>query len=163
MNLDEQLKSLIDEAPQHGVPSTVMEQAVTPVLKGFAQKLKHPEYYVSQNLAGNWVLTTLQSRVQPTREKKVIYAFANLKDAANFQGSVDPQMMATTVPVTSLLFQLFALQQVDSLIFLEIPGDLNTGIEIKRLDLQTALQKQLQQISPSRQRGNIPPNLAWQI
>lgn len=160
MNLEEQLKILIDEAPQHGVPSPVMEQAVTPVLKGFAETLKHLEYYVAQNLDGDWVLTTLQNRAQPTQEKKVIYAFANRKDAANFQGTADLQMMAMAVPVTSLLFQLFAVQQVDSIIFLETPGDLNTGIEIQRPDLQIAIQKQLQQINPPRQRGTIPPNLA---
>lgn len=160
MNLDQQLKILIDEAPQHGVPSPVMERAVNPVLKGLAQKLKYLEYYVAQNLDGDWVLTTLQSRAQPTREKKVIYAFANLKDAVNFPGSADSQMMAMAVPVTSLLFQLFALEQVDSIIFLETSGDLNTGIEIKRTDLQTAIQKQLQHLSQPRQGGTIPPNLA---
>ncbi|MGK7877942.1 MAG: hypothetical protein AB4426_32930 [Xenococcaceae cyanobacterium] len=161
MDLDQQLRILIDEAPQYGVPSQVMEQAVTPVLKLFADQLQHLEYQVLQTLDRGWVLTTLSNRDQPKLQKKVIYAFPTLKDAANFQGTSDPQIMAMPVPVTHILFQMFALKQVDSIIFMETPGNLNTGTEVHRADLQNLIQKQLQKLgSPRSKPGKIPPNIA---
>ena len=41
MYLDEQLQILINEAPQYGVPALVMEKAVVPVLRLFANELQH--------------------------------------------------------------------------------------------------------------------------
>ena len=162
MDLDQQLKLLIDEAPQYGVPSPVMEQAVTPVLKAFADQLQHLEYQVLQTLDRDWVLTTLSDRAQPKLEKRAIYAFATLKDAAHFQGTSDPQVMAVPMPVTHILFQLFSLEQLDSIIFMETPGNLNIGKEIYRADLQNLIYKQLEQLgkSPRTKPGSIPPNLA---
>ena len=162
MNLDRQLKLLVDEASQYGVPPQVMEQAVTPVLKGFATQLQHSEYYILQTLEGDWVLTTLSRRSQPKQEKKVIYAFSTLKDAANFQGTSDPHIMAMSVPVTHLLFQLFSLEPVDSIIFMETPGNLTAGTEIYRAELQKLIQRQLQQLDsfPKAKPSNIPPNIA---
>ncbi len=48
MYLDEQLQILINEAPQYGVPTSVMEEAVTPTIKFLASQLQHREYYVLQ-------------------------------------------------------------------------------------------------------------------
>ncbi|MGF1480940.1 MAG: hypothetical protein ACFB4I_15880 [Cyanophyceae cyanobacterium] len=159
MDLDQQLQVLIHEAPQHGVPSSVMQKAVAPVLKAIATKLQHLQYYVVQSLDQGWVTTTLRSRTQPQQEKKVIYAFATVQDAANSQGTADPQLLALPVPVTQILFQLFALKQIDSALFLDTPGDLSTGIEIGRIALYQLIQTQLQQLNTAS-RSDIPPNLA---
>ena len=155
MDLDQQLKVLTDEAPQYGVPASVM-QAVTPVLKGFTTGLQHLEYYIPQSLDGGWVLTTLSNRTQPQLEKRVVYAFATLQDAAN-QGNWDLQTMAMAVPVTYILFQLFSLQEVDSIVFMDTPGS-STGTEIRRSQVQKAIQTQLQQLAP--QSRHVPPDIA---
>ncbi|NES83663.1 MAG: hypothetical protein F6K10_20875 [Moorea sp. SIO2B7] len=162
MNLDQQIKILIDNAPQDGVTPTVIEQAVSPVVKLFANQLQHLEYYVLQTLDQGWVLTTLSNRAKPNLEKKVIYAFATLKDAGNFQGSSDPQIMTTSLPVTHVLFQLFALKQVYSIVFMETPGNLTAGVEVKRADLENLIETQLQQLrtSPKSSPSNIPSNIA---
>jgi hypothetical protein len=154
MELEQQLKSLIDDAPKYGVPPLVMQRAVTPVLALLAQKLDYLEYYVLQNLEEDWILTTISKQNQPEAEKKVIYAFATLQDAAIFQGSADPSILAIALPVTHILFKLFPLQQVDSIIFLKNPGNLQSGVEIERAKLQILIQQQIQQLN------KIPPNIA---
>ena len=163
MDLDEQIQILIDDAPQDGVMPRVMEQAIAPVLKSFASGLQHLEYHVLQTLDRDWVLTTLSNRAQPEMEKKVIYAFATLKDAADFQGaSKHPQVIATPVPVIHTLFQMFVIEQADSTIFLETPSNLTTGVEVRRADLHNLAQKQLQQSgTPGKSASeHLPPDIA---
>ncbi len=154
MEIEQQLQTLIDDAPKYGVPPLVMQRAVTPVLALFAQQLEHLEYYVLQNLQEDWILTTISQPERPEQEKKVIYAFATLEDAATFQGSADPNILAVALPVTHILFELFPLQQVDSIIFLKTPGNLQSGVEIERAKLQSLIQQKIQQLN------KIPPNLA---
>ena len=66
------------------------------------------------------------------------------------------------MPVTHILFQLVALETVDSIVFFETPGNLSNGIEIRREDIQNLIQVQLKQnssaviVSPSQ----LPPDIA---
>lgn len=159
MDLDTQLQTLIEQAPQDGMMPTVMEKAIAPILKVLATPLQHREYYILQTLNQDWLLTTLRRRTQPEVEKTVLYAFAAREDALRFGGSSDPQAIAQTVPVTHILFQLTALSQVDSVVFFDQPGELDQGTEIPRTQLQTLIQTQLQKLRPTRS-DNLPPNLA---
>lgn len=162
MDRKQQVKLLVDDAPKYGVSSQIMEQAVVPVLELFADRLKHWEYFVIQTLDGDWVLTTLSDRSRPSEQKTIIYAFASLKDAANFHGSSDSKLIATSLPITHLLFQVFSLDRLDSIIFMETPGNLNTGTELRRADLQNLIQDRLRQLStfPQKTSRDLPPNLA---
>ncbi len=153
MNLEQQLEIIIKDAANYGVPTIVVEQAIAPVLKLFANQLQHREYYVLQNLAEDWVLTTL-TNPQLKQDKKVIYAFVSVQDAATFQGKINPDLIAMPISVIQLLFRLFSLQQVDSIIFLEDSQNFNRGTEIKRDRLSELIQQQLKQL------GSIPPNIA---
>lgn len=160
MDLDKQIQVLIDDAPQDGVTPRVVE-AIGPGLKLLAAK-RHTEYYILQSLDEAWVVTTLSDRNNPDITKNVIYAFPTLKDATNVsEAEIDPQIVAVPIPVTHILFQLFALETVDSIIFFDTPGDLNTGVEIRRADMQNLIQ-QLQQKSstPSTSPKWIPPDIA---
>lgn len=161
MNLDKQIQVLINDAPEDGVTPQVVA-AIAPGLKLLAAKLRHLQYYILQGLAQDWVVTTLRDRSNPKITKQVIYAFPTLKDASAAGGSEDPEVIAAPIPVTHILFQLFALETVDSVIFFETPGDLNTGIEIRRTDLQNLIQLQLQQnySSPIAPPGYVPPDIA---
>ena len=144
MNLEQQLQILIDQAPEDGVTPQVIANAVNPVLKAFAQQLQHPQYFTYQSLDGNWLLTNLSNRQNTNVEKKVIYAFSSLETAKQFQGmNADPQLIAPQIPVTHILFQLFALQELDSIVFFETPDNPNAGVEVHRQDLQGAIQTQL--------------------
>jgi len=145
MDLDKQIQVLIKNAPQDGVTPRVVA-AIAPTLKLLAQKFRHSQYYILQNLDQDWVLTTLSNRANPDVEKRVIYAFPTLKDVSAVSAAeLDPQVIAVPIPITHVLFQLIALETVDSIVFFETPGDLNTGVEVRREDLQHLIQAQLKQ------------------
>jgi hypothetical protein len=159
MDLDHQIQKLIDEAPQDGATPQLVS-AIAPVIKSFAQRLEHQQYYILQNLDNNWVLTTLQYQSEPAVEKTVIYAFSALKDVATGPTNprLDPEMMALPIPVMEILFQLNAIDTIDSIVFFEMPGNLNQGTEIQRQELQEAIQLQIQQsFSPP---NTLPPDIA---
>ncbi|MEA5532849.1 hypothetical protein [Crocosphaera sp. XPORK-15E] len=155
MYLDEQLEILIKEAPQHGVPSPVMEKAVAPTLKFFASQLEHSKYYVLHGQNRSWLVTTLSNRKKPQEEKRVIYGFTTRRDAETFQGIINPEIRIISIPVTHLLFQLFSVEYIDSIIFRETPGNKEQQIEIQRDKLQNIIQQQLRRL-----KLTIPPNLA---
>ena len=153
MNLEQQLEVIIKDAANYSVPPIVVERAIAPVLGSIATQLKHLEYYILQNLAEDWVLTTISNR-KLNREQRVIYAFSSVRDAATFQGKNNPDLIAMPISIVQLLFRLFSLQEVDSIIFLEDSQNLNRGIEIKRELVVGAIEQQI------RQLNNIPPDIA---
>lgn len=153
MELEQQLTVLIKEAADYNVAPVVIEQAIAPVIKLFAEQLHYLQYYVLQNLDLDWVLTTI-SNPQIQQEKQVIYAFVSVQDAATFQRKINPDLIASPIPIAQLLFRLFSLQQVDSIIFLENSQNLNQGIEVKRSHLTDLIKQQLQQLS------SPPPDIA---
>jgi hypothetical protein len=157
MDLDQQIQTLVDQAPQDGQTPAVV-RAIAPALKQLAQRLKQSEYYVLQTLDQNWVVTTLSNRNQPGVEKKVIYAFPTLNDAANAPfASKDPQLMAFPTPVIHILFQVASMKTVDSTVFFDEPGNLSTGTEIRQSDLQLLLQTQLRRWQADQ---SLPPDIA---
>ena len=163
MDLEEQIKVLIDNAPADGITPKIVE-AIAPVLTLFASQLRHGEYYILQTLDQGWLLTTLSNRANPEVEKNVIYAFPTIKDAADFdsQSASDPQVMALAVPVTHILFQILAIDNVNSIVFFDTPGNLASGTEVSRGDLQKLVQARLQQVRPTTQSypSNLPPDIA---
>ena len=145
MKLEQQLQEIVNEAPEHGVPSEVVEQAILPVLMSCAKQLQKLEYFVIQNLSGDWILTTL-TNPSINQEKRVLYAFVSVQDAAKFQGKDDPDLIAVPISIIQLLFRLFSLQQVDSLIFFEDSDNFNQGQEIQREQLVDSMMSQIKQL-----------------
>ncbi|MFB2973304.1 hypothetical protein ACE1CD_30440 [Aerosakkonema sp. BLCC-F183] len=162
MELDRQIQLLIDNAPQDTHTTQAM-QAIAPALKLLAQQLRHSQYYILQTFERDWVLTALSNRANPGVEKRVIYAFPTLQDATADRNSIeDPQVLAMPVPVTHILFQMLAMNTVDSTVFFETPGNLSSGTELRREDLQNLIQAHLQQNHTVRRNapGHIPPDIA---
>lgn len=145
MDLDQQLINLINEAPEYGVPSIIMEEGVIPVISAYAHQLDHTSYYLRQNLENNLVLTILGSDKNPDIEKKVLYAFPSVKDASEFPDSKanDSDLVAQEVPVSQILFQMFTMKEVDSVIFVEKPENYQQSKEIYCEKLQIAIQQTL--------------------
>jgi hypothetical protein len=156
MDIDQQLKDLINNAPKDGTTPAAVE-AIAPALKLVAAQLQHQQYYVLQNLTQQWVVTTISNRNQPSLAKNAIYAFASLKDATTNPYSKDPQILALPVPVTHILFQMLAMKTVDSLIFLDVPGNPNVAVEVTRENFQMLIQSHLQNLQRSL---NPPPTIA---
>jgi hypothetical protein len=159
IDVDQQIKTLIDEAPQDGV-TPILVEAIAPVLQQIASQLRHPHYYIVQTLDHNWTVTTLAHQTQAGVEKRVIYAFPSLKDVSTGPYPMrDPHIIALPVPTTHILFQMVALDMVDSIIFFETAGNTSVGTEIAREDVQAMVQQQLQGWQPP-QRDPLPPDIA---
>ncbi|MBE9050471.1 hypothetical protein IQ243_08620 [Nostocales cyanobacterium LEGE 11386] len=157
MDLKTQIQLLIDHAPRDGITPHLVS-AIAPALIAIAKKLRHSQYYILQNSEESWVLTTLSNRANPGLEKRVIYAFPTIQDVSLISpAGLDPQMLAKIVPVTHILFQLVALEPVDSIVFLETPGQTTHTFEVQRSQLQNLLQQQIKQQQSGKQ---IPPNIA---
>jgi hypothetical protein len=152
MDLQAQIQLLIDNAPKDGVTPQLVA-AIAPALTAIAQKLRHSRYFILQNLEQGWVMTTLSNRANPQLQKQVIYAFPTLQDVrATSTVEFDSQQIAAPILVTHILFQLLALEPVDSIVFFETPGTTTNAIEIKRSDLQSLVQQNLQ-------RNDFPPQV----
>ncbi|OCQ92671.1 hypothetical protein BCD64_07920 [Nostoc sp. MBR 210] len=160
MDLETQIQLLIDNAPRDGI-SPHLVTAIVPAFRAIAQQLRHSQYYILQK-EGSWVLTTLSHRTDPSLEKQVIYAFSTIQDVSLISSAGrDPQVVATPIAVTHILFQLIALEPVDSIVFLETPGTLAHTVEIQRSQLEKTIQKQLKQSLKSKKTSRkIPPDIA---
>ncbi len=157
MDLQVQIQLLINSAPQDGV-TPLLVKSIAPALRVLAEKLSHSQYYILQNIHKEWVLTTLNNRANPQLQKQVIYAFPTSKDASiNSEMASDPSMIAVSTPVTHILFQLIALEPVDSIVFFETPGTTHNAVEIKRLELKKLVQQTLGQ---NNSANPIPPDIA---
>ncbi|WP_413168344.1 hypothetical protein ACL6C3_16350 [Capilliphycus salinus ALCB114379] len=159
MDLDQQIQILIDNAPQDGTTPGVI-QAIAPALKVLAEQLQRDHYYILQGTDKSWVLTTLGHLDQPNLQKRVIYAYPTLEDASNRSPiSRPPDVVATAIAVTHILFQMVAIQPLDSIIFFEVPGNLDQGTEVKRSEVQDLIRVYLERYRAVQSR-NIPPNFA---
>ncbi|MBH8550830.1 hypothetical protein I8751_00165 [Nostocaceae cyanobacterium CENA357] len=157
MDLERQIQLLIDNAPHDGITPNIVA-AISPVLSAIAQRLRHSQYYILQNLESEWVLTTLSNRANPGLEKRVIYAFSTIQDVSLIPSAgLDPQIVAKPLPVTHILFQLVALEPVDSIVFLETPGQTTHTVEVQRNELQKLMQ---QQIKKQQKPKQVPPDIA---
>jgi len=161
MDLDDQIQTLINQAPQDGTTPQLIK-AIAPALKMLAQQLQHGEYYILQSVREEWVFTTLRNNEEPEFTKKVIYAFPTLKDAAQSTSvKDDPNLMAAPKGITALLFQMVTLP-IDSLVFFETPGNLQSGVEVRSEDVKNLIQSYLSQLSlgSAPPISDIPPNMA---
>ncbi|MEM9273658.1 MAG: hypothetical protein AAGA80_11940 [Cyanobacteria bacterium P01_F01_bin.143] len=150
MDLDQQLQILIDNAPNYGVPALVIEKAIAPVLKMFAEQLKFSEYYILHNATEDWVMFHLKNDPQQDSEKTVIYAFTSYQDAMRFNQKPDEEILASSLPTTHILFRLFSVKQIDSIIFFNEVENLTQGTELRRKDLQNSIQEQLQKLTKNK-------------
>ena len=147
MDLDQQLQILIENAPNYGVPALVIEEAIAPILKIFAEKLQFLEYYILHNQREDWVMFDIRNDPQQDKPKTVIYAFTSHQDAIRFIQKPDDKIVATPLPITHILFRLFSVKKIDSIIFFNEVDNLNRGIELRREELQKLIRKQLEQLT----------------
>ena len=155
--LDQQIQSLIDDAPKDGVTPGLIK-AIAPGLKQLALNLRHEQYYILQSLDSDWLVTTIRN--SENIEKRVIYAFPTLQDSfatSTSSAHFKAQLVALPMPVIHILFQLVALQSVDSIIFLENPGEATAGYEINPQDIRKLIQVH---IKPQSLYNQIPPDIA---
>lgn len=160
MDLDLQIRSLIDQAPADGSTPQILE-AIAPALKLLAEQLEHLEYYILQNLDQSWSIAVLSNLKQRRQSKRVIYAWTALKDASLAVVAGD-RILPVSIPVTHILFQILALEGIDSIVFFETPGNLETGTEVRREQVQNLINLYLQQYRSTLNSNlnNLPPDIA---
>lgn len=147
--LDQQIQALMEQAPQDGkTPDAI--KAIAPVLKQVASQLEHPDYFILQTLEQQWMMVTLKQPNQPNATKNVVYAFSSLADAMSNPASKDPKIIAVPVPVVHLLFQMFAMESVNSILFFDVPGRLNKGREVTRDGIRQLIQPYLEQMQQAK-------------
>jgi hypothetical protein len=144
MELEQQLQKLIDDAPS-GDNTAQLVQVIAPVLLNLAGNFRHQQYYIVQTLDKRWQTSIWTS--QDGSEQTLLYAYCTLQDAIDsIPMPKDPWLMALPVPVVHIIFQLLAMEPVESLIFWEEPGP-KLGAELKRRELQRWVQNHLLQLS----------------
>ena len=153
MNLDEQVKKLIDGAPDLESRNSVRE--IAPILHQAAETLPQSTYYICQSSTGESTIVTLRHHRQPDLEIKVIYAFIKPEDIGKFDGGSLATESAVEVPVIQLLFYLLAFPEVDRLVFLNNSQNLDLGKEISRQSLEDSIEQRLQQPPKSQ----LPPDV----
>ena len=146
MDLDQQLQILIKNAPNYGVPALVIENAIAPILKIFAENLQCLEYYILQNQQEDWVMFNTKKDPQQDESKTVIYAFTSYQDAIRFNQNPGDNIVVRSLPTTHILFRLFSVKKIDSIIFFNEVDNLTQGVEVKRENLQKLIQQQLQKL-----------------
>lgn len=154
MDLDQQIQALIEKAPRDGSTPQIL-QAIAPALVLIAQQLQHLEYSILQAVDQSWALVVLSNLKEPGREKKVIYAWTSLKDASQAAAAAGDRLRPVLLPVTHILFQMIALEGLDSIVFFESPGNQEVGTEIPREQVQNLINVYLQQY-----RSAPPPDIA---
>jgi hypothetical protein len=154
MDLDQQIQALIEKAPRDGSTPQIL-QAIAPALVLIAQQLQHLEYSILQAVDQSWAIVVLSNLKEPGREKRVIYAWTSLKDASQAAAAAGDRLRPVLLPVTHILFQMIALEGLDSIVFFESPGNQEVGTEIPREQVQNLINVYLQQY-----RSAPPPDIA---
>jgi hypothetical protein len=154
MDLDQQIQALLEKAPRDGSTPQIL-QAIAPALVLIAQQLQHLEYSILQAVDQSWALVVLSNLKEPGREKRVIYAWTSLKDASQTAAAAGDRLRPVLLPVTHILFQMIALEGLDSIVFFESPGNQEVGTEIPREQVQNLINVYLQQY-----RSAPPPDIA---
>jgi hypothetical protein len=152
-DIDQQLQNLVEQAPQHGIQPDQM-QMIAAVLKVLASRLQHAQYYILQTLEQNWVMTTLKHRTQAGLTKNVVYAYPSLEAVKASVATSDLQIVALPLPVIQILFQLLAIEPIDSIIFYETSNPQQTGTEMSRQMLRSLIEQQL------RRQPSMPSDIA---
>jgi hypothetical protein len=153
MNLEEQVKKLIDGAPDPESRKSVLE--IAPILQQVAATLPQTTYYICQSQEGESVITVLKHNRQPELEISVIYAFMNTEDISKFDSGSLTNQSAVEVPVIQLLFYLLAFPEIERVIFLNNSQNLDIGKELSRQSLEDSIEQKLQQAPKSQ----LPPDV----
>ncbi|PZU96165.1 MAG: hypothetical protein DCE90_10505 [Pseudanabaena sp.] len=140
--LDHQVSLLVQSTPDQETASAV--SLIASVLKAIAQKLKHTEYFVIQDIEGGWLLTPLSNHENPELEKVTIYAYCDSTPANIDRLKLnDENLECAQYNVIEMLFRLIGMKQVDSIVFFDRLTDTQRGIEIGRTDIEELCEKQI--------------------
>ncbi|MDX1978056.1 MAG: hypothetical protein SFT94_10320 [Pseudanabaenaceae cyanobacterium bins.68] len=145
--LDRQIASLLANAPTDFATQLAV-QAIAPVLKTIGLRLRHPRYFIIQDLKHNhWAVSSLRHRHLSGLTKNVAYAYSDRQDANQERLKQAPEhSTCAELELIFLLFQFVSMKELDSLILFEQPHHLNQGTELVRLEIQQLWEAQVQKL-----------------
>ena len=157
--LDRQVTLLVESTPDEETASAV--RLIASVLKAIAQKLRHTNYFVIQDIEGGWLLTPLSNHDSPEIEKTTIYAYCD-RTPANIDRLRlnDENLECGQYNVIDMLFRLIGMKQVDSIVFFDRATETQKGIEISRTDIEELCEKQIKRAQFGMQKLNEVKNNA---
>ena len=157
--LDRQVALLVENTPDQETASAV--SLIASVLKAIAQNLRHPTYFVIQDIEGGWLLTPLNNHDNPEMEKTTIYAYCD-RTPANIDRLKlnDENLECGEYNVIDMLFRLIGMKQVDRIVFFDRATDTQRGLEIGRTDIEELCEKQIKRAQFGLQKLNEIKNNA---
>jgi hypothetical protein len=139
MNLDQQIKALVQDAPNDPEMRQITETFV-PVLRQLAGKFRYPEYFVLQSPDHAWVSFTLNHRTQSHVEKTAIYAFPDANVAAKILAGMDLSALSLSpIGLIDLLFQFYALNLGMELVVFDTVENTERPIVVSRSEFDGLL------------------------
>jgi hypothetical protein len=157
MNLDEQIRALVEGAPD--IESSMSVAAIAPVLQQIAEALPHQSYYICASPTGDWAITTLRHRQNPNSEIRVLYAFGSVSGIEKFYDRQPDAEIAVEIPVIHLLFETLSFPVLDQVIFYHHGTNFDRGQELSISDLEQAITQHLKQLQTPARSSNLPPDI----
>ncbi len=158
-SLAAQAATLVEEAPQNGIPTAAMQQ-VAEVLTQVAQHLDHLQYTTLRYPDGSWLTVRVVERsagMESLPEPEPIGhlwipAFGHLEDAQATLAELReqaPDLEAASFGVLELLFLALGLSRAEGIVFYDQAGDRRQGKAV-------ACRPLAEQVSQALRRG-FPP------
>lgn len=145
MNLKSQLQEL-SKGLQETLSPVAIEKAIIPVMVACAKRVKRGHFFVWESPEQEWIVTTLSHRLDPSLEKRVIYAFTSTQDAKKHEDFDDPRLGVVEVPIVLIFTKLLVLKDLDSIIFFPNRGNLKQGVELEKSQFLELIKNRLRQV-----------------
>lgn len=164
VSLAAQAATLVDTAPQNGIPTAAMQQ-VADVLTQVAQHLDHLQYTTLRYPDGGWLTVrvvedpaageaeSLSSEGSQPTTHLWIPAFGHLEDAHTTLAELkerSPELETASFGVLELLFLALGLSRADGIVFYDQAGDRQQGKTV-------ACRALMEQVNQSLRRWASPP------
>jgi|688.fasta_scaffold07852_11 hypothetical protein len=145
MNLKSQLQEL--SKGLQGIMSTVaIKKAIIPVMVSYAKRVKRGHFFVWTSPEQEWIVTTLCHRLDPSLEKRVVYAFTSTQDAKKHEDFDDPGLRVVEVPIVLIFTKLLVSEGLDSIIFFPHRGNVKQGLELEKSQFLELIKDRLRQV-----------------
>lgn len=154
MNLKSQLRELSKELEEN-LSTAAIEKAIIPVIVAYAKRVKRGHFFIWESPEQEWIVTTFSYRLDPSLEKRVVYAFTSKQDAKKHEDFNDPALQVAEVPIVLILVKLLVSKDLDSIVFFSHRGNVKQGMEVEKSQLLDVIKNRLRQVE------SVNDNSSW--
>ncbi len=151
-SLAAQAATLVEAAPQNGIPATAMQQ-VASVLTQVAQNLDHLQYTILRYPDGGWLTARLVETSPETEPISHLWipAFGHLEDAQAALAELReqaPELEAASFQVLELLLLSLGFSRAEGIVFYDQAGERRQGKAVNCRLLVEQINQALRQVTP---------------